>query len=421
MTGDLFRREVLEARRSGWLGGISLGQPLRLWFLGAAAVLAAALVVGFLVLGSYTRRSTVVGQLVPSGGLSTVLAPATGVVGDVVAEEGAWVSTGQRLAVVLVPRATLDGGDTLAALERHLRRRHEGLQAGRAANGRQLGAQEAGLRAQLASASQELAQVEAEVATRRGQIAIAHETLERLRQLEGDRYVSALQVKQQESAALAQVGEMQALQRQAATARRIIAQLRQALAELPAQHAAADAGYDRELAVLEQEQLETRARGELVVTAAVDGVVSSQLAKPGQTVQSGQPLLSVLPGDGRLEAELLVPSRAIGFVAPGDTVMLRYQAFPYQKFGHQHGTVARISRNALGPEALAALNGNARPGEPLYRVTVALPRQSVMAYGQDEPLKPGMMLEADILGERRRLIEWAFEPLYSLKGRVGGS
>ena len=32
---------------------------------------------------------------------------------------------------------------------------------------------------------------------------------------------------------------------------------------------------------------------------------------------------------------------------------------------------------------------------------------------------PGMLLDADILGERRRLIEWVFEPLYSLKGRVG--
>ena len=45
--------------------------------------------------------------------------------------------------------------------------------------------------------------------------------------------------------------------------------------------------------------------------------------------------------------------------------------------------------------------------------------QAVTAYGNEEPLKPGMLLDADILGEKRRLIEWVFEPLYSLKGRVG--
>jgi membrane fusion protein len=64
------------------------------------------------------------------------------------------------------------------------------------------------------------------------------------------------------------------------------------------------------------------------------------------------------------------------------------------------------------------LIGNAQAGEPYYRVVVALDLQSVMAYGKAEPLKPGMLLEADILGERRRLIEWVFEPLYSLNGHL---
>ena len=151
----------------------------------------------------------------------------------------------------------------------------------------------------------------------------------------------------------------------------------------------------------------------------VTGVVATQLVKAGQAVQAGQPLLSLLPGDGGLEAELLVPSRAIAFIEPGDRVLLRYQAYPYQKFGHQHGTVERISRSALGAAEAGGSIGNGPQGEPLYRVTVALAAQAVTAYGRPEPLKPGMLLDADILGERRRLIEWVFEPLYSLKGRVG--
>ena len=420
MTQSLFRREAIEARRTAWLGGIVLGQPPRLWLLTVAAAMAALAVLFFLVAGTYTRRSTVSGQLVPSGGLSTVMAPASGVVARMDVEEGARVKAGQRLAVIAVPRSIVDGGDALAALEERLRRREAGLHAERSARREQRSAQEAGLRSQLASARQEQAELEAAIATRGEQIRIARETLERLRQLGHDGYASQSQVRQQESTALAQLGEMQALQRQATAMRRMVAQLGQALDELPAQRAGDDAGHARELARLEQEQVETRARGELVLTAAVDGVVSAQLAKPGQALQAGQPLLSVLPADGRLEAELLVPSRAIGFVAPGDAVLLRYQAYPYQKFGHQRGTVKRVSRSALGPGELGALTGRAQASEPFYRVTVALVRQSVTAYGQAEPLKPGMLLEADILGEERRLIEWIFEPLYSLRGRVGG-
>lgn len=116
MSNDLFRKEALEARRTSWLGGISLVQPLRLWFLTAGASLAAVAIVFFLLLGTYTRRSTVIGQLVPSHGLATVLAPYTGVVNRIKVAEGQWVSEGQSLAVVMVPRATPAGGDTLAAL-----------------------------------------------------------------------------------------------------------------------------------------------------------------------------------------------------------------------------------------------------------------------------------------------------------------
>lgn len=418
MTQALFRREVLEARRGSWLGGIVLAQPLRLWVLASAGVLAAALVVLFLVIGSYTRRSTVAGYLVPSKGLATVLAPATGVVARLDVAEGDTVEAGQSLTVVTVPRATVAGGDTLAALEQGLAHRREGLVDGRDAQRQLRAAQEAGIRTQLATATRELTQIEAEIDTRQQQIRIAEETLQRLQQLEGERYVSLLQIKQQESSALSWRGEMQALQRQALATRRTVAQLRQALHELPGQARATEATHRRELALLEQEQVETRARGELAVAAPVAGLVSAQLVKPGQAVQAGQPLLSLLPADDGLEAELLVPSRAIGFIEPGDTVLLRYQAYPYQKFGHHEGKVARISRSALGPAETGA--SNAQQAEPLYRVTVALAKQAVTAYGNEEPLRPGMLLNADILGERRRLIEWVFEPLYSLKAGFGG-
>ena len=126
----------------------------------------------------------------------------------------------------------------------------------------------------------------------------------------------------------------------------------------------------------------------------------------------------MLPGDGALEAELLVPSRAVGFVDPGDQVMLRYRAYPYQKFGHHRGRVARVSRSALTVAELAARQGVADDGESYYRIVVQLERQSVLAYGRDERLQPGMVVDAEILGERRSLIEWVFEPLYSLRGTV---
>lgn len=420
MAQGLFRKEALEARRTQWLGTILLAQPLRLWALALGAALAATAVLLFLTLGSYTRRSRVIGQLVPTRGIATVLAPATGVISRLDVAEGARVTAGQSLAVLSIPRATVFGGDTSAALEVNLQLRRTSLESAEVAERQQLSAQAAGLASQLTTARGELAQLEAEISTRKDQIHIAGETLARLRKLQGSLYVSEIQIDQQESAALEQVGEMQALQRQAIISRRGIVQLQQALRELPGRRQALDASFQRDRATLAQEQVETQARGALAVAAPVEGIVATQIVKPGQAVVAGQPLLSVLPGDGRLEAELLVPSRAIGFIEPGDAVLLRYQAYPYQKFGHHRGKVVRISRSALNSSELHSLIGNPQAGEPLYRVTVALARQAITAYGKPEALKPGMLLEADVLGEKRQLIEWVFEPLYSLQGKING-
>ena len=417
MSQGLFRQEVFAAKRNTGLGRISLAQPVRLWVFTAIAAAVATIVLFFLFLGTYTRRARVDGQLVPVQGMAAVLTPETGVVSRVEVSEGTRVIAGQRLAVVMVPRATVIGGDTAAAFAAQLKRRGEGIRAVRAARQQQLEAQAGGLEAQLLASRQELTQIEAEIATKEEQARLANETLERLQRLRDAKYVSELQLKQQQSAALERVSEIQGLQRQAASTNRLISQIEQSLGELRGQRLASDAEYQRDIALLEQEQVETVARGELAITAPVSGVVATQMFKSGQAVQAGQTLMSVLPGAGALEAELLVPSRAIGFIEPGDTVLLRYQAYPYQKFGHYRGRVVRISQSTVGATSDDSSGTN---NEGKYRVSVELEQQAIIAFGRVEPLKPGMTLDADVLGEERTLIEWILEPLYSIQGGALG-
>jgi membrane fusion protein len=116
---------------------------------------------------------------------------------------------------------------------------------------------------------------------------------------------------------------------------------------------------------------------------------------------------------------LFAPSSAVGFLRSQQAVMLRFDAFPYQKFGLQTGHVLQVARSPLQATELASLplQGGAA-NEPLYRITVALDRQDVAAYGEAQPLSPGMQLEGDVQLDRRRLIEWIFEPVLGLAGRV---
>ncbi|WP_312316989.1 HlyD family efflux transporter periplasmic adaptor subunit [Stenotrophomonas sp.] len=412
MTG-LFRREAVEARRDKALGSISIAQPVPLWILAVVGGVAAALVVAFLVFGEYTRHSRVTGELVPDLGLSTVVAPSAGVVSVFHAEEGDIVARQAALLLINVPRVTASGEDALKVLREGQVARSESLAALGDSQERQLVVQEKGAADQLAGLRRELVQLEQEVATRVEQVRIGREIVSRYRAVADQRYVSLVQVNAQEQAVLDLLNAQQALERQATTLGRSIAQLEQSRAELLQKRRAARATTVRDLAVLAQEAVQMEANGELLLRAPVGGLVASRLVEPGQAVQQGQPILSLLPEGSKLRAQLLVPSSGIGFVKRGDRVLLRYQAYPYQKFGSHRGVVVRVSKSAVVANA-----GREGTNESVYRVLVELDSQSVLAYGQTEALRPGMLIEADILGERRRLYEWILEPIYSVTGKL---
>jgi membrane fusion protein len=176
----------------------------------------------------------------------------------------------------------------------------------------------------------------------------------------------------------------------------------------------ARAELDRRIGEVRQEITAIAANQDVVIRAPGDGMVSAVLVSPGQQVQPDAPLMSIVPSDARLEAQLLVPSNAIGFVTTGQPVALRYAAFPYQRFGHYEGEVASIARSLLLPgEARLPMTLQ----EPAYLVRVVLGGQAVTAYGRDFPLQAGMALDADIVLDRRSIIEWVFDPLLSLVKR----
>jgi membrane fusion protein len=418
MPECLFRPQAMEARRVSWLGSISIAQPLSLPLLTAAAVLAAAVIVLFLIAGEYTRRSRVAGQLVPDLGLATVVAPVAGVVLQPMPQEGTGVQAGQALVVISAPRPTTESADTTTALLDRLQRQRAGLEQTFLSRSALLDVRRTGFESELQAARRELAKIESAIGIQEQRVAIADDLLAHYQALAAEHYVSKVDLTRQQEAGLEQVAALQQLHRQAAGLQRSIVQIRQNLEALPAERSLQAALRTRELAALERQRLQVLASGEILVKAPVSGLITSRLIERGQAVQAGQSLLSLLPTGSVLQARLMVPSRAVGFIEPGDPVILRYPAFPHQKFGHYHGTVLRISRNALSPQGPATAGGDMLAGEPSYRVLVTLAEQSVTAYGKLEPLRPGMRVEADILGERRKLYEWLLEPLFSLTGEL---
>lgn len=413
---SLFRPEALSAQAHRGTEGIVVRQP-RLFMLATGAAIALALAtIGFGVLGRYSARIPAQGSLRADLGLVSLAAPADGIVKRVAVEEGQQVAAGDVLVELQSGRAGASGAELDAQIADRIAERRTSLLAGATAQARLLEERESGLRRQIAAAGEERSRMHEELTVRRRQADLADEALARARGVRERGYLSETQLQQVESDALQRKSEVKILEREMASAGRDLAELQLTLAEIPQHRALQETQQSRDLASLDQEALETTARAESSIKAPVAGRITARLADAGQNVQDGQTLFALLPDGAVLEAHLFVSSRAVGFIREGAVVQLRYQAYPYQKFGHQQGVVRRVSHSALGPAEQAALNGEARSSEPMYRVIVQLHRQTVPAYGSEHVLLPGMTLEADILLEERRLIEWVFEPLYSLRG-----
>ena len=415
VSPPLFRPEVIAAQHEHAVGALLLLPPLSTRLLTAAAVAVAAALAILLYAGAYTRKAHVTGYLVPAHGLIKVQSRETGTIVEKHVSEGQRVSRGDLLFVISMERSSRNATESQGAAIEKLRERRASLATELAQQDRLARLEALELRNRYNAMEIELAKLAEEIATQGMAVTSAETILHMYQQLFTQSLGSAEQSEGKRKDLLEQQSRLQALQRSqiAMTRERdaLGAQVAASAVKAATQHSA----VERSIAALDQELTEYESRRTFVVTAPVDGTATAVLANAGQPAAAAQPLVSLLPAGATLEAHLLVPSRSVGFVTRGQTVALQYQAFPYQRFGSYQGHVTEVSRTVILPAETAVPLPLA---EPAYRVIVTLDSQSVKAYGRDVVLQPGMLLDANIQLDRRRLYQWLLDPLYSLRGRV---
>lgn len=376
--------------------------------------LALAVIAGwFLWTGDYQRKAAVTGVLVADRGTVQVRAPADGIVEDMLVALGSRVGKGQTLLSLRSATETLDGeGVTKRLLAEN--RRQAGLLRQQLEDRHQAMSLEAArLDADFRALRQKGDRLDGLLANERAVLDLMNRQLARQRTLQDKGHLARADIEHYRVELLQQENRVQQLTLQQAENERALHDNRQKqrLSVLDNRRGLAD--LERALSELKVEHVRLQARETLSVVAPVTGTVAVIFPQPGQSVARQQPLLAVIPDDSRLEAELHVPSRAIGFIAPDLAVNLRLDAFPYQKFGLARATVNSVSRTVQLPEE----SRETTPiREPYYRVSAGLERQSVRAFGKEYGLRPGMQFQADIELERRRLWEWLLEPLF-VRGR----
>lgn len=416
---QFFRPEVLERINAQSHGPILLARTSRSWAIVGVAALLAISTLLYLGIGTYKPRTIATGILVPQGGAIRVQAPVSAVVSERLVREGQSVRKGDVLFVLADERRYID---------RKTSARVADLRAGSLAERRLslmklrdstlgLGTQaERANRFQYDSIADELLRNQQEIDLQKRRLEASERAMQKHRSLAAENFISEVALQEKEDQAAALRAQLLALQRSRDQLQRTASALKSEFEQLPLRTASQLAGIDRDIAALSQEMTDAKSRDAFAITAPVDGRVTAINAEPGQMATS-QALAVIVPSDAPMVAHLYAPSKAIGFVQVGQSVRLRYQPYPFQRFGMQHGTVAEVSASPLSPDDLALL-----PSQPtresLYRVVVRLDKSTIQAQGREVVLLPGTALEADIEQAEQRLIDWVLSPLKSAATRL---
>jgi membrane fusion protein len=396
---QLFRSEAVDFQRNHrqW-GDAACLEPLSIkltaWFLTSVA----ALLVVFLFVAQYARKETAIGYLTPTKGTAKIFAPRRGTIKDIYVGEGESVREGQQLLTIETDQIAADGMDVNATQLETL-----GLQKNLLATNIKAEEQRAGSeRDRLTAVARGL---ETEIAQLRGQIKLQSERLEVAEgdlsngdQLKAKGYMTAVELRKRQVAVLEQKQVLSGLQQQLAAKQNQLVEAKASLSQLPTLMAQKVQALRNELSTNEQRIAEIKGRGAYVIRAPTAGRVSTMQATIGQNADPQRLQLEIIPEDSVLQAELFLPARAIGFVETGQTVRIMYDAFPYQHFGTYRGQVVKVSQTILTGSDVA---GPIKLNEPGYRVTAALERPDIDAYGKIISLQSDMLLKADIILERR--------------------
>ena len=409
----LFRQEAIDfQQRNRQWGQVAQLQPVSTkiitWFIAAVV----SLFVVFLFLGQYARKETVTGYLTPAAGTAKIFASRQGTIAEIYVKEGQQVEKEQPLLAVETSQIAANGEDVNVSMLATLEAQRNLLTNQIAAEQERMKSEQARLTALIGGLKTEISELQGQIETQKEAVRVSREIVSSVIDLRARGLISALEFAQRELTALGQKQKSNSLNQDLAARQNQLIETRFSHEQLPTVTAGKIQSLRGELAAAEQRIAEISGRRAYVIRAPGTGRISTLQATVGQFADPKRLQMEIIPNDSALQAELFVPTRGIGFVKPGQKVRILYEAFPHQQFGAYGGRISEISQTIL---TRSDASGPIELKEPVYRVTVVLDRPDIDAYGKRIPLQAGMLLNADIILEKRSLMRWFLDPLLSVR------
>ncbi|MCG9625541.1 HlyD family efflux transporter periplasmic adaptor subunit [Vibrio mediterranei] len=421
----LYRPEYFEAQKSDHQGSILIDASLNQHLFVAASVFVLMTIICFVAFAEYTRRDTLNGVVSPTGGIVKIQANDEGYAEKVLVTEGEKILAGAPLYEIKTERYDQFGQGVKKRIVTTIENQIALLNERRSKEIEKSQHQLEVIDDDLIRLSEEANILKVVVDLSEQELSLAQSLVDKQQVLVNKQFISSIELQRQrlelitlEAKVQNQRLSLQRLGREKANRE----ETRETL-QLDLEIALQD--IDRQLQQIVQNKMEYFFQTDTQIVSPINGVVASIFVKEGHSVNKGQPLLVLIPeGEEPVFVELYAPSRSIGFIQEGQDVRLRFDAFPYEKFGVQQGVISSISKSAVTAEMLPnspliqSQLSRTHGGVGLYQVRVKLDKPTITVYGEEQMFVPGMTLTADIELDTRKVYEWLLEPLYTIKGRM---
>lgn len=419
ISPQLFRKSAIEYLSSKQYGSVILAKSFSFRAMTIIFVVLTGALIAFFFLFSTTRKTQASGVLTPSTGVTRIVSIQPGNIIGKLAKEGQKVKQGDVLFILRSERNSIEGIGTQKTISDLLRKRRDSLDSEIKQSVKQAEQRLSAVQNRISGFDDENRKLDEQITIQKERLELSEQSFKRYVELQTTNYISPAQLQDRQAALLEQKQRLIELNRIKSSNLRDLNSAKAELLDIQVQRHRDAAAIERNLSSVEQDLTENEAKREFVVVAPHDGYITALNAELGQAILASQTLAAILPIDTKLEAEIYVSSKSIGFIKPGMAVQLRIQAFPYEKFGQYAATVREVESTSLKPDELSlpVQTGDSR-GQPVYRIRLSLAQQHVKVYGELIPLKSGMAVDASIILDKRRLYEWMLEPLFSISGRI---
>jgi len=425
MTRNIFRKEAIEHSKSKWLGKALLVSGYPAWLVVLLSLLFFIALINMIIFSSYTRRINVNGEVITQPHAINIFAPQQGFITQAGVKTGDRVTKGQHLYQIDVSRTTQSGNvskNSIEAIENQI-------------------AQVDNIILKL---NQNKLQTENNLKQQINQYQLAHEkslvlitnaakgmeemrkTMDNYDNYQRSGLINKDQLNNQRYLFYQQQSSYQSLNTQFIQEGLQITNLQSDLSTKAIDFDNQISQYEYQRSDLKRQLSEVDANGTLFINAPSDGKIDSLSVTQGQMVSAGDSLAQLVPSDGDAYSLILwLPNSSLPYVNPGDSINIRYEAFPFEKFGQFPGKVVSISSVPASAQEMSLYNNVPRlasgsTNQPYYKVLVALDNKHFSYQGKNLTLSSGMKAESTLFLENRPIYKWMLSPYYDIKKSITG-